>query len=255
LLAIRLGEGLVKDWVLGQNVCSLGLCESGRLVISLTREVILFDPETGSSQTLARLDGDLETNRLNDGKVGPDGAFWVGTMDQRPERGPVAALYRMGVDRKLIRKKDALVISNGLSWSPDGRTMFHSDSGGQWLDRHDFDPTTGEMDEGTRIATPLEADGRPDGSAVDAHGFYWSAGVSAGCLNRYAPDGRLADKHMLPVPSPTMPCFCGPDLKTLVVTSHRYLSQERLDANPLCGAVLLAASPVAGVPVNRMKGF
>ena len=255
LLAIRLGEGLVQEWVLGENVCSLGLCESGRLVVSLKHEVILFDPDTGVSETLAKVEGELDTNRLNDGKVGPDGAFWVGTMDQRAERKPVAALYRIGEDGKLVQKKSSLVISNGLSWSPDNRTMFHSDSGGQWIDRHDFDPATGEMGEGTRIATPSETDGRPDGSAVDTEGFYWSAGVSAGCLNRYAPDGLLVGKYALPVPSPTMPCFCGPDLKTLVVTSHRYLSQERLDANPLCGAVLATVSPLAGTPVHRMKGF
>lgn len=255
LLAIRLGEGLVQEWVLGGVVCSLGLCESGRLIVSLTRELILFDPDTGLSETLAIIEGELETNRLNDGKVGPDGAFWVGTMDQRAERKPVGALYRIGADGKPVLKKSDLVISNGLSWSPDSCIMYHSDSGGQWIDRHDFDPATGEIGEGTRIATPGEADGRPDGSAVDTEGFYWSSGVSAGCLNRYSPDGRLVGKYALPVPSPTMPCFCGPDLKTLVVTSHRYLPQERLDANPLCGAVLVAASPFAGTPIYRMKGF
>ncbi len=255
LLAIRLGEGQVDEWVLGTNVCSLGLCESGRLVVSLTREIILFDPETGERQTLAHLDGELESNRLNDGKVGPDGAFWVGTTDQRPERQPVCSLYRIGADGRFAVKKSGLLISNGLAWSPDGTSMYHSDSGGQWIERHDFDVATGEIGEGVRIAMPGEADGRPDGGATDADGFYWSAGVSAGCLNRYSPEGVVVGKYPLPVATPTMPCFCGPDLKTLLVTSHRYLSPERLEAYPLSGAVLVASSPVAGVPVARMKGF
>ncbi|EUB96636.1 SMP-30/Gluconolaconase/LRE-like region-containing protein [Rhizobium sp. CF080] len=255
LLAIRLGEGQVDEWVLGTNVCSVGLCESGRLVVSLTREIILFDPETGERQTLAHLEGELETNRLNDGKVGPDGAFWVGTTDQRPERQPVCSLYRIGADGNLVRKKSGLLISNGLAWSPDGTSMYHSDSGGQWIERHDFDAATCEMGEGIRIAAPGEADGRPDGGATDINGFYWSAGVSAGCLNRYSSEGELVDKYPLPVATPTMPCFCGPDLKTLLITSHRYLSPERLQAYPLSGAVLVASSPVAGAPIARMKGF
>lgn len=255
LLAIRLDEGLIDEWVLGTNVCSVGLCDSGRLIVSLTREIILFDPDTGARQTLAHLEGELETNRLNDGKVGPDGAFWVGTTDQRPERQPVCSLYRIGADGGLVRKKSGLLISNGLAWSPDGTSMYHSDSGGHWIERHDFDIATGEMGEAVRIATPGETDGRPDGGATDIDGFYWSAGVSAGCINRYSPQGAVVEKYPVPVATPTMPCFCGPGLKTLLVTSHRYLSPERLEAYPLSGAVLVAPSPVGGVPITRMKGF
>jgi sugar lactone lactonase YvrE len=255
LLALQLGEGIVREWVLGDNVCSIGLCDSGRLVVALTREVIFFDPDSGVSHPLARLDGELSTNRLNDGKVGPDGAFWVGTTDQRAQREAVCSLYRIGADGRMVARKTDLIISNGLAWSPDGGIMYHSDSGGKWIERHGFDAATGEMDEGLRIAEPGETDGRPDGGAVDCDGHYWSAGVSAGCLNQYAPDGMLLHKHALPVPSPTMPCFCGPDLKTLLVTSHRYLSAEALARHPLAGSVLVAQSKVAGTPIHRMRGF
>ncbi len=31
-------------------------------------------------------------NRLNDGKVGPDGAFWVGSMDERAPRQATGSL-------------------------------------------------------------------------------------------------------------------------------------------------------------------
>jgi sugar lactone lactonase YvrE len=255
LLALRLGEGVVREWVLGDNVCSIGLCESGRLVVSLTREIILFNPDNGLSQPLAQLEGELETNRFNDGKVGPDGAFWVGTTDQRAQREAVCSLYRIGADAQIVSKKSGLIISNGLAWSPNGRIMYHSDSGGRWIERHDFEAATGEIGEGLRIAEPGEADGRPDGGAIDRQGNYWSAGVSAGCLNQYAADGLLLHKHALPAPSPTMPCFCGPDLKTLLVTSHRYLAAAVLERHPLAGSVLLAQSEVAGAPIHRMQGL
>jgi sugar lactone lactonase YvrE len=38
-------------------------------------------------------------------------------------------------------------------------------------------------------------------------------------LNRIAPDGRIDRILQLPVEAPTMPCFGGPDGKTLYVTS------------------------------------
>ncbi|WP_297443407.1 SMP-30/gluconolactonase/LRE family protein, partial [Acidocella sp.] len=75
---------------------------------------------------------------------------------------------------------------------------------------------------------------------IDAEGCYWSAGVSAGCLNRYAPNGTLLARYPLPAPAPTMPCFGGADLRTLFVTS---LSP----ATGGTGLVMAAPAPVAGV--------
>lgn len=254
LHALSLDEGLQNTWTFESEVCSLGLCESGRLVIALRKDVILFDPESGERETIATPGLELETNRLNDGKVGADGCFWVGSVDQRAQREPVAALYRVSSDGSCDVKKTGLLVSNGLAWTADGTTMFHSDSAGRWIDRHAFDPSTGTFDAAVRIATPDEAMGRPDGAACDAEGYYWSAGVSAACLNRFSPEGVLVAKYPVPVAAPTMPCFCGPDLKTLLVTSHRQATPERMQSYPLTGSVLLARSDVAGAPVSRMKG-
>ena len=87
----------------------------------------------------------------------------------------------------------------------------------------------------------------PTARACDAEGFYWSAGVSAGRLNRWSRDGRLVETHPVPVPSPTMPCFCGPDLRTLVVTSLRPGGADHNHA----GGLFIASAPIAGAPVAR----
>src|SRR5258705_528561 len=84
------------------------------------------------------------------------------------------------------------------SISPDGRTMFHSDSRAGWLDRWDFDPANGAISNRMRIADLDEAMGRPDGGATDINGDYWSAGISAQRLNRFAPDGRLIESYPVP---------------------------------------------------------
>ena len=254
IIALKLDGSVVGEWNFEANVGSLGLCESGRLVVALAREVIVFDPDTGERERLAPLAEEIATNRFNDGKVGPDGCFWVGTMDQRVDREPIGALYRVSANGDIVRKKAGMFTSNGLAWSPDGRTMYHSDSAGKWLERHAFDAATGELGEGVRIAHPDEEVGRPDGGACDAEGFYWSAGVSAGRLNRYAPTGEIVGQYPFPVLAPTMPCFCGPQLRTLLVTSHRQNAAQVADY-PLSGGVFLADSPVAGAPVSRMKGL
>jgi len=252
-----LDTGAVATFTFPSEVGSLGLTESGRLVVALRHEVGLFDPADGSFRRIAAIEEERGADtRLNDGKVGPDGAFWVGTMDDRdqPAKEPIGALYRVDASGRVEMKVAGLIVSNGLAFAPDGRTMYHSDSRGRWIDRWDLDPATGAISGRRRMAMMEDASGRPDGGATDAEGCYWSAGVSAARLNRFAPDGRLLAAVPVPVAAPTMPCFGGAGLKRLFVTSLRVgRAPELLERHPLSGRVIVADSPVAGAPVSRFR--
>jgi sugar lactone lactonase YvrE len=249
-----LETGGARSFAFPSEVGSLGLCRSGRLIVALRHTVGLFDPDSEHFDEIAHIEMELGSDtRLNDGKVGPDGAFWVGTMDDRglPAREPIGALYRVTAGGTVDRKVEGVAVSNGLAWSPDGRTMFHSDSAGQWLDRWDFDPATGAMRNRTRIALLDNDTGRPDGGATDAEGCYWSAGVSAARLNRINRDGTIVATYPVPVAAPTMPCFGGPGLRTLFVTSLRTgRAPELLAKYPLTGITIVGESAVAGSPVG-----
>jgi len=255
LIQYALADKATRSWSFASEVGSLGLARSGRVVIALRHEVGLFDPETGDFRRLAEIEPGRAETRTNDGKVGPDGAFWVGTMDDREiaAKEPIGALYRVtagGAEKKV----DGLIIANGLAFSPDGKTMFHSDSRGKWIDRWAIDVATGALSSRRRFANLDDATGRPDGGATDAEGCYWSAGVSAGRLNRFSPDGKLLASYPVPVGAPTMPCFGGPDLKTLFVTSLRAgRAPELLAKYPLTGRLIAARSEVAGSPVSRFN--
>jgi sugar lactone lactonase YvrE len=244
--------GSRQVWHFDSPLASLGLCESGGLILAFADRVALWDPDRPLLTTLWERPASGVPMRFNDGKVGPDGCFWVGAMDLRAEKQPVAALWRIRPDGKAEEKCSGIRVSNGLAWSKDGRIMLHSDSRGPWIDCWDFDPATGSIAGGERLADLDEGTGRPDGGACDMAGSYWSCGVSAGRLNRFALDGTLLSSHGFPVPCPTMPAFGGSDLRTLYVTSHREnFAAERLAAAPLSGAVFRAEAPAAGVPVHR----
>jgi sugar lactone lactonase YvrE len=255
--AYDLAGGPARHWKFPSEVGSLGLADSGRLVVALRHTVGLFDPVSETFDEIAHIEMESGADtRLNDGKVGPDGAFWVGTMDDRglATREPIGALYRVAGDGSVERKVDNVMVSNGLAWTPDGQTMFHSDSSGQWVDRWDFDSATGAIGNRKRIATLDEATGRPDGAACDAEGYYWSAGVSAARLNRIDREGTIVASYPVPVAAPTMPCFGGPDLRTLFVTSLRTgRSPEMLEKYPLTGITIMGESPVAGAPVGTFR--
>ncbi len=143
---------------------------------------------------------------------------------------------------------------NHLAFGPGGTLMYHSDSRGPWVDVYDLDPATGEARNRRRFRDLDEATGRPDGGACDVDGCYWSAGISAGRLNRFAPNGTLLDWIDLPVSRPTMPCFGGPDGMTLYVTSlSSGFTAEDFDRAPLSGQVIALPAPVRGVAVERFK--
>ncbi|MBJ6134491.1 SMP-30/gluconolactonase/LRE family protein [Ochrobactrum sp. Q0168] len=254
LYEIDLEHGPVRDWTFEAEVPCVGLAESGKLVVALAREIILFDPDSGDRQMLWNGYDEPDTSRLNDGKIGPDGALWIGSMDCRPARQPIAKLYRITADGHAEIMAGDIEISNGLAWTPDGSTMFHTDSRGPWIDRYVFDAATGHIGDRHRIRDLDEETGRPDGGACDAEGAYWSAGVSAGVLNRFDADGNLLARFPVPVPAPTMPCFCGPDMKQIALTSHRLAPADKLASAPKSGGVHLATCTVAGAKVARMKG-
>jgi sugar lactone lactonase YvrE len=237
--------GAVRRWTMPDKPGCLALCASGRLLVGMSGALHLFTPASGALERFVDVEVDRPGNRLNDAKTAPDGAFWVGSMNDTGAFTPTGALYRVTADGRVEKKRDGLIVSNGLAWSADGAMMFHSDSRGRWIRRFRHATGTGALSEESLIAEPDDATGRPDGAATDVEGNYWSAGVSAGCLNRWSRDGALLERIELPVPNPTMPCFCGDDLRTVYVTS--LVRTPHVDA----GALVKLRSAVAGVPVAR----
>ena len=246
--------GESRSWPLPSRVGSFALRETGGAVVALVDGFHLLDFDTGALTFLAG-PKHMPGTRFNDGKVSPEGRFWAGTMDEELLSRPIAALYRLDPDGGLHRMVEDLIVSNGLAWTADGRTMYHSDSKGPIIWAYDYDPATGGITNRRVLAEPTEQIGRPDGAALDQDGYYWSAGISAGVLNRWSPEGQLVRSIPLPCSNPTAPCFGGPDLKTIFITSLRHdLPPAVLAAKPLSGGIFSIRVDVPGVPISRFRG-
>lgn len=240
-------SGERTSWKLPEVVGSFGVCESGRLVVALRERVVLYDLDLDIITPLIAPLGLPPQTRLNDGKVGPDGAFWVGAMDGAKQ--PTAKLYRVTADGRAEVKSEGYVTANGLAWSPDTRVMYHSDSRLARIDAWNFDAGSGAISNRRVFATSDNDNGRPDGAATDTDGNYWSSGVSAACLNVFAPDGAQVAKIPMPVPGTTMPCFTP---HGLFVTSLRDGRDEAtLAAHPTMGGLFRLHVAATGVPVSR----
>lgn len=251
-----------RRWELPSEPGSIAPLPGGALLMAMRDGLFRFDPGSGTRERLAVPPYDPAQERFNDGRADPQGRFWVGTIYE-PRQPPRAALYRWDGAR-LDRMAGDVTVSNGLAFSPDGRTMYWADTTAHRVDALDFDGHDGSLSRRRAFARFATRDvaqsagraygGRPDGAAVDAEGAYWVAMYEGGRLLRLAPDGTLLQDLALPVRCPTMPCFGGADLRTLYVTSARdKRPADELAALPLSGGVLALRVPVPGLPVHFAK--
>ena len=156
--------------------------------------------------------------RMNDGACDPQGRFWGGTLADDHHTGG-AALYRLDRTGRTEVVLEGLTISNGIGWSPDGRTMYLVDSGPRVVHAFTFDGDRGTISAGRVLVTVPEDIGAPDGMTVDAAGDLWVAIYGGGRVNRYAPDGSLRDVYPIPARECTCCAFGGPGLHRLFVTT------------------------------------
>ena len=196
---------------------------------------------------------------LPNGRCDRQGRFWSGTMfmDTGATRDN-GRLYRFdpvhGLSAPVVSD---LVTQNGLAWSPDGRTMYLSDShpSRQLVWAFDYDPGAG-MPHGRRLFVDMNRyPGRPDGAAVDADGCYWIAANDAGRLLRFTPQGELDREIVLPMAKPSMCSFGGADMDTLLVTSINPAAAAGSESgSDLAGAVLLVRPGVQGLAETPFGG-
>lgn len=202
-------SGELKHFQMPALVGSIGLTADNRIIAALKTGIHFFDPLTGEIEFLVNPEADRPGNQLNDGKVGPDGCFWVGSMDEH-STNISGALYRITPSGQSIRVKDGIFVSNGLAWSPDGSTMYHTDGLTPTVKAFDFDIASGSIsNERDFITLDYEEFGWPDGATVDAQGNYWSAGIFKGRINQISPQGELLCSLQMPVIGTTMPCLGG----------------------------------------------
>lgn len=248
--------GAAKSWPMPADIGCCVLRDSGGLVVGLRGGFSAFDPETASLTPLRAVEPDSPNVRLNDGRCDRAGRFWSGTVRIPPVvEQPSAALYCLDTDLTCRRKLGGLLISNGLAFSPDDRTLYLSDShpSVQTIWAFDFDLATAAIGNRREFANTRGLAGRPDGAAVDAEGCYWIALVEGGRIARFTPDGRLDREVVLPVSHPTMCAFGGADLATMFVTSMRPANVTS-DGDRLSGGLFAFDPGVVGLPEPGFRG-
>ena len=251
-------SGRTHAWALPEMAGSLALIDEGGVALAMETGVFLFEhpvPEAPIAMreclaTVAHRSGGM---RFNDGRCDRQGRFLAGTMVCDTALAHAQGrLYRLNADRRSLHVLcDELIVPNGLAFSPDGRTMYLSDSHASrrivWSFDYDIDDG---VPYGRRVFIEMGEAlglGRPDGAAVDADGCYWICGNDAGLVHRFTPDGNRERSIAVPAAKPAMCAFGGAGLDTLFVTSIR------LEGDALSGATCAIDAGVNGLPEPMLR--
>jgi len=218
----------------------------GGLVCALEDGLYRFDAASSAFTAMRKVEDDLPGNRFNDGHVDAGGNLWFGSMDDA-QGAPSGALYRLGSDGRLTQADTGYIITNGPAISPDGRTLYHTDTPLRRVYAFDLRPDGALANK--RVFLQLPEGSRPDGMAVDSEGIVWIALFGAGRIERYTAAGRLVGEVRFPCFNITKLAFGGDDLRTVyVTTAWKGLNAAQRAEQPLAGGLFAFRSDTPGQP-------
>lgn len=235
-----------------RGIGGMSLHEAGGLVVSGRN--ISYKPFDGGA-TITIMDRDEENGLVgfNDITTDSAGRVYAGSLGSSPVfedgRGPQAGdLYLIDLDGSSKKVAEDVQLTNGLGFSPDGNTLYHSDSRRQMVNSY----TVGEDGSlGPKTVFAKMVKGVPDGLVVSEDGRVWVALAGGGQgVAVYSEQGEHLEHIEIPQPMCTSVCFGGDDMKTLYIVT----GSDGMDSDK-AGAVYKYPADVTGlaVPVARIS--
>lgn len=227
--AYSVATGLRRTWNLQRRLCSVDLPPEGWTPPAhLTGDIFLgcgdhgfgwiaVEPDNVTIQPIIHPETDVILNRFNDGKMGPDGRYWAGTMDDS-EILATGSLYAFSRDGTWKRQDSGYRVTNGPTFSPDGKTFYHTDSALQTVYAFDLS-STGELANKRVLHQFSKGEGYPDGMTTDADGCIWIAMWDGHRVEKLSAKGERLGFVAVPAARPTSCTFSTVDANQLFVTS------------------------------------
>jgi D-xylonolactonase len=216
LWRLTLASGAVDQWAMPSMIGWIIGRQGGGHVLGLADGVHALTLDPFGLTLLAAVDTGGPDHRLNDAKADAAGRLWLGSMPVSCQ-GATGALWRLDADGSLSQHQQGITIPNGPALSPDGQTIFHTDSAAGTIWRSRLLPDGTLADRAVHMTFPPGT--APDGMTVDAEGCLWVALYGGASVCRFGPRGQLLRQLMLPTPNITNVCFAGPRLDRLFATS------------------------------------
>jgi L-arabinonolactonase len=127
-----------------------------------------------------------------------------------------------------------VTITNGPTWSLDGKTFYYVDSANPPVYACDYDLENGTLSNKRVFCESNELTYRAfDGATIDTQGFLWWAIFGGSKIVRINPvDGKIEryiDLSVFDIQNPTSCAFGGDDYRTMIVTSACWIPPHTAD--------------------------
>ena len=247
-------NGENQHWSFNEMIGVAVPTKSGKMLLALESGLASFDFEKEQMMWHYVLENNDPRMRYNDGKVGPNGDFWLGSMHKefRPKFGN---LYRIAPNFQTSIQIPKTSISNGMAWTSDHKKFYFIDSPTHQICSYDFDIDASQISNKKIAVTIPDAYGAPDGMCIDTEDMLWIAHWGGSCVRRWNPNtGQVLEQIDVQAPHVTSCCFGGKDLKTLYITTARSgLNNELLKKFPLSGGIFKYRPGVSGKQLTYFK--
>ncbi len=219
-----------------RGVGGIALHADGGLVISGRNICHVLDGET-------RVIFAPESLGLNDLMADDSGSVYCGTIRSDPFGDEAERIdgecYRIDPDGSITELYGGVSLTNGIGFSPDGSTMYHSDSGNREVICHDL--VAGQLS--NRRGLSVGKNFFPDGLAVDEAGTIWVADYGSSCVRGVSPDGELVDSIEVAAKAVTSLCFGGADRRDMYI-----VTADNTDDASRGGTIFRTRMAVPGMP-------
>lgn len=193
----------------------------GGLVFGTMHGLYKMQPDGTVSQLAAGL-------KINDMCADPMGRVIFGTNYHSGEMSyPLGSLYVFDSKTGLRELDYGLHLSNGIGFSPDGKTMYVCDTSVRCIFAYDYDVSAGTCGRKRILIRFRMDDGMPDGMAIDSEGCIWTAQWYGKCVIRTSPEGKILQRIAVPAAQVSAVEFTPEGL--FITTAHEY---GRLDIAP-----------------------
>ena len=224
------------------------------VIVALRDGVYRYDLVSDTLQFIGKPSSLKPEERFNDGKCDPQGRLWVGSMRLTGKVGG-SRLYRMDHDGTFTEMIDSVSISNGIIWSPDGKTMYYVDTPTSKIMAFDFNGETGSISNPRIAVSAPEEWGKPDGITIDSKGNLWVALWGGHAVGHFDPkNGQLIEKFEVPAKNVTSCAFGGKDLDILfITTASKGMSEAEMQEFPKAGRLFSIKPGVSGMHANYFR--
>jgi len=226
-------------------------CENGGYIAASEDTVFLLDDAFKVKKELIKVSHGKSTDRFNDCKCGPDGAFYMGSMGTLGEEDE-GKLYRLSPDGELSIVIDKVGISNGFAWTKDQKTLYYTDTIHGEIYAYDF--ADGKTSNKRTVFCDKSIS--PDGMCIDSLDRLWVAFWESGkvvciepktgeIIHEVLTEGALLSSSAM---------FGGENLDTLFITTSRLgMTDDEIAKRPLSGSLYAIKTDASGVLPFRGK--